>query len=105
MMEFTKQMSIDFGISIGQVEVIIKSVPNPSDAYMIIRIGKLSNHSPENVLRVYNSKPGQGWGNIAKRMGIKPGSREFHELKKAPNSFSVASKSSEQGKNKKNKKK
>ena len=31
---------------------------------------------------VYERDHGQGWGNIAKRMGIKPGSAEFHRLKR-----------------------
>ncbi len=34
-----------------------------------------------NVLRDYDKNHGQGWGVIAKRMGIKPGSAEFHALK------------------------
>jgi len=34
-----------------------------------------------NVVREYDRNPGQGWGAIAKRMGIKPGSAEFHRLK------------------------
>ena len=30
-----------------------------------------------------NTKPvGKGWGNLAKTLGIKPGSREFHALKR-----------------------
>lgn len=34
-----------------------------------------------NVLRDYDKNRGQGWGVIAKRLGIKPGSAEFHALK------------------------
>ena len=34
-----------------------------------------------NVVREYDRHPGQGWGAIAKRMGIKPGSAQFHRLK------------------------
>lgn len=34
-----------------------------------------------NVLRDYDKNRGQGWGVIAKRMGIKPGSAAFHALK------------------------
>lgn len=34
-----------------------------------------------NVVREYDRNPGQGWGAIAKRMGIKPGSAQFHRLK------------------------
>jgi hypothetical protein len=33
------------------------------------------------VVREYDRNPGQGWGAIAKRMGIKPGSAQFHRLK------------------------
>lgn len=34
-----------------------------------------------NVVREYERNPGQGWGAVAKRMGIKPGSAQFHQLK------------------------
>jgi len=30
----------------------------------------------------YKSDKGQGWGALAKSLGIKPGSREFHALKR-----------------------
>ena len=33
------------------------------------------------VVHEYERNPGQGWGAIAKRMGIKPGSSQFHALK------------------------
>jgi hypothetical protein len=33
------------------------------------------------VLEIYERDHGQGWGVIAKRLGIKPGSAEFHALK------------------------
>ncbi len=33
------------------------------------------------VVKQYDQNRGQGWGVIAKRMGIKPGSAEFHALK------------------------
>ena len=33
------------------------------------------------VVQRYERNPGIGWGNLAKQMGIKPGSREFHALK------------------------
>jgi hypothetical protein len=37
---------------------------------------------PETVLHVYQANRGKGWGVIAKSLGIKPGSREFHALKR-----------------------
>ena len=41
----------------------------------------LSHRSWDEVLREYKENKGKGWGVIAKNLGIKPGSREFHELK------------------------
>ncbi len=35
----------------------------------------------ERVYGVYREDHGRGWGAIAHRLGIKPGSREFHEMK------------------------
>ena len=36
---------------------------------------------PEHVVDQYRKNKGQGWGVIAKSLGIKPGSAEFHALK------------------------
>jgi hypothetical protein len=33
------------------------------------------------VVRAYDENRGQGWGVVAQRMGIKPGSAQFHALK------------------------
>ena len=41
----------------------------------------LSHRSWDEVLGEYKENNGKGWGVIAKNLGIKPGSREFHELK------------------------
>jgi hypothetical protein len=37
----------------------------------------------ENVVETYSKNKGKGWGVIAKDMGIKPGSPEFHAMKKS----------------------
>src|SRR3546814_19499812 len=34
------------------------------------------------VVHEYDRHPGQGWGVVAKRLGIKPGSAAFHALKR-----------------------
>jgi hypothetical protein len=36
---------------------------------------------PEYVAERYKSGKGKGWGALAKSLGIKPGSKEFHALK------------------------
>jgi hypothetical protein len=54
----------------------------PGDVYMACTIASIIGRPCRHVVDVYERDHGQGWGNIAKRMGIKPGSPEFHRLKK-----------------------
>ena len=54
----------------------------PGDVYMACSIASIIGRPCRYVVDVYERDHGQGWGNIAKRMGIKPGSPEFHRLKK-----------------------
>ena len=53
----------------------------PGDVYMACNIASIIGRPCRHVVDVYERDHGQGWGNIAKRMGIKPGSPEFHRLK------------------------
>ena len=48
---------------------------------MVFQLGQMSRRPPETVLQTYQAHKGKGWGVIAKELGIKPGSREFHALK------------------------
>ena len=41
----------------------------------------MSSRSTDYVLSKYRVKKSKGWGALAKSLGIKPGSREFHALK------------------------
>jgi hypothetical protein len=53
----------------------------PGDVYMACNIASIIGRPCRYVADVYERDRGQGWGNIAKSMGIKPGSPEFHRLK------------------------
>ena len=53
----------------------------PGDVYYACALAQRARVPCLNVLRDYDKNHGQGWGVIAKRMGIKPGSAEFHALK------------------------
>ncbi len=64
-----------------QLSVIMKSVGAPADAYMILRLSEMSHKSPNFVLKEYQRSHGQGWGVMAKNLGIKPGSNDFKALK------------------------
>ncbi len=79
---FKAKLSATFGLAGPQVEAVISSVQTPADAYMVLKVGQVARQPHEVVLKEYRANKGRGWGVIAKNLGIKPGSREFHELKK-----------------------
>ena len=53
----------------------------PGDVYFACSIARALGIPCLDVVQRYDRNPGIGWGNLAKQMGIKPGSREFHALK------------------------
>lgn len=53
----------------------------PGDVYYGCALAYQLRQPCANVLRDYEKNRGQGWGVIAQRMGIKPGSPAFHALK------------------------
>jgi hypothetical protein len=79
---FAASLSTQFGIPGAQVSAVIGTVKEPADAFMVYQLGQMTRQPPDTVLRVYEGNRGKGWGVIAKEMGIKPGSREFHALKR-----------------------
>ena len=79
---FSGRLSAQFGIPGVQVSAVIGSVKEPADAFMIYQLSQMANVPPDRVMQVYQSKKGKGWGVMAKSLGIKPGSPEFHALKR-----------------------
>jgi hypothetical protein len=53
----------------------------PADVYYACALAHQLDRPCMDVVRDYGDDRGQGWGVIAQRMGIKPGSAEFHALK------------------------
>jgi hypothetical protein len=78
---FHAKVSAQFGVPIPQVEAVLAVVATPADAFMVFELGRMSHRPPEVVVQTYKSHKGKGWGVIAKELGIKPGSKEFHALK------------------------
>lgn len=78
---FSVRLSTQFGVPVPRVQAIIQAVPQPADAFMILQLGQMSGREPDRVLAVYGPNKKKGWGAIAKDLGIKPGSAEFHALK------------------------
>ncbi len=79
---FRARLETRFQIGDVKISAVLSNVERPSDAYMVLRLGEMSKQPVEQVINVYNSNKGKGWGVIAKNLGIKPGSTEFHALKK-----------------------
>jgi hypothetical protein len=76
---FKASLATRFQIGDAQISAVIGDVDNPADAYIALRLGEMSNLPPNRVITEYKS--GKGWGVVAKNLGIKPGSPEFHALK------------------------
>jgi hypothetical protein len=78
---FRYRLHSQFDVGGAQVDMVLSNVSDMADAYMILRLGEVTGMAPRSVLDVYKANRGKGWGVIAKKLGIKPGSPEFHALK------------------------
>ena len=87
MKNFSVRLSKQFGVSEPDVQLIIKAVSKPADAFMILQIGQMAHADHMAVLQKYQHNQGKGWGRLAQDMGIKPGSAEFHALKRGNLTF------------------
>lgn len=79
---FKARLAARFRIGEADVTTVISNVTQPSDAYMVLRLGELSSRPTNEVIERYNVEKNQGWGVLAKSLGINPGSKEFHALKR-----------------------
>jgi hypothetical protein len=79
--EFEARLGARFGVSQAQLEVVISSVDSFADAAIVLWLGEKSRQPRDRVLQIYREQKSQGWGAMAKSLGIKPGSAEFHALK------------------------
>lgn len=80
---FMGEMSVDYKADkITLSDAMVKFKMEPADLYLSLEIAKITNKEPAVVMNVYSENRKEGWGAIAKRLGIKPGSKEFKTLKK-----------------------
>lgn len=80
---FRARLATRFRIGDAEISAVIGNVASPADAYIVFRLGEMSGRPYDRVLREYKYSQGKGWGVIAKSLGIKPGSKEFHALKRS----------------------
>jgi spore germination protein YaaH len=79
---FVSRTASHFAVAASVVEGLLARKMPPADVYMSILISSVTKRPVGQVVEVYDANKGKGWGVIAKQMGIKPGSAEFHALKK-----------------------
>jgi len=71
-----------FNIVGSKVDAALKILA-PGDIYMAAQLSVSVNKPFEEVVKTYQANKSKGWGAIAKELGIKPGSPEFHAMKKS----------------------
>ncbi len=79
--QYRSSLSERFNMDSSRVKGVLDAVGAPADAYMVMRMAELSGRPTDFVLKRYRDDKKKGWGALAKDLGIKPGSREFHALK------------------------
>ena len=102
---FRARLGARFKINDIEVEAVLSNVNKPADAYMVLRMGEMSGYSTDYALNKYKTNQGKGWGNVAKSMGIKPGSSEFHALKQGQDLYDGGNGGKNKGKDKNKSKK
>jgi len=80
--EFKARLAARFNIGDMQIKTVLSNVEKPADAFMLLRLGEMSNQPVDHVIEKYKAEKGKGWGVLAKSLGIKPGSKDFHALKR-----------------------
>jgi hypothetical protein len=78
---FRARLATRFNLGDVQVKAVLSNFDSPADAYMMLRLGEMSGMPTNYVVKKYRHTKGKGWGALAKSLGIKPGSEEFHALK------------------------
>ncbi len=89
---FRASLATRFKIGDAEINAVIGNVQDPADVYMVFRLGEMSHRPSGYVMEKYRADRKKGWGALAKSLGIKPGSSEFHALKRGDDLYKGKSK-------------
>ncbi len=79
---YTADLSVSFGVRQPQIQAwITVDRLQPAEVYLALELGRISGKPPATVIAIYKRDRGQGWGAVARSLGIKPGSPAFKALK------------------------
>lgn len=79
---FKTDMTATYSVTAAKIDNLkLTFSMQASDIFMTLEIAKSTGKTIEVVAAEFKKSKGKGWGEIAKNLGIKPGSDEFHALK------------------------
>lgn len=70
-----------YNTTTSKIDGLLNKGMTIADIFMSFEIAALTKKNVDDVVKSYETNKQKGWGAIAKEMGIKPGSEEFHALK------------------------
>lgn len=83
---YKANIGLSYNLSASKIEYMHVSLRmQPSDIFMVAELSVLCGMPIDRVVVVYQKNKHKGWGQIAKQLGIKPGSAKFHALKSKAN--------------------
>jgi hypothetical protein len=97
---FRARLRTRFKLGNAEIEAVLSNADKPADAYMVCRLAEMSGRSTDDVVEKYEAEKGRGWGALAKSLGIKPGSSEFHALKRGDDLYDTKSNGKDKSKGK-----
>ena len=97
---FRARLADRFRIGNAQIDAVLDVAKSAADAYMILRCGEISKRSSQEVMEKYKSGKDKGWGSMARSLGIRPGSKEFQDLRSGDDLYSGQGKAQNKSKGK-----
>lgn len=88
---YEARLSSHFDLPLSHVQRTIREIGSSTDAFMCLQLSMMTGHDLDRVIGTYKKNRGKGWGVTAKELGIKPGSAEFHALKRGDFGFVTGS--------------
>lgn len=79
--KFKEEAAKEFNLSKEKIQALLDKKMEPAEIVLSGRLSKITLKPIEVVVTSYENNKDKGWGAIAKDLGIKPGSAEFHALK------------------------
>lgn len=78
--KFKDHVNTTLSLPKEKTEELLQTLP-PGDVFMIAQTAQVTSKPVDDVKQAYEKNKDKGWGETAKELGIKPGSKEFHALK------------------------